>query len=41
MATLSKSVDFFAVMSYDEMSQIFGPECTAYANSPFQKTKTG
>jgi hypothetical protein len=38
---LSKSVDFFAVMAYDEMSQIFGPECTAYANSPFNKTKSG
>ncbi|XP_028393894.1 di-N-acetylchitobiase-like isoform X2 [Dendronephthya gigantea] len=41
VATLSKSVDFLAIMSYDEMSQIFGPECTAYANSPFNKTKSG
>ena len=38
---LSKSVDFFAVMAYDEMSQIFGPQCTAYANSPMNKTKSG
>ena len=41
VVTLSKSVDFLAVMTYDEMSQIFGPECTAYANSPFNMTKSG
>lgn len=41
MVALSKSVDFLAVMAYDEMSQIFGPECTAYANSPFNMTKSG
>ena len=41
VVTLSKSVDFLAVMAYDEMSQIFGPECTAYANSPFNMTKLG
>lgn len=38
---ISKVVDFLVIMAYDEMSQIFGPVCAAYANSPFNKTKTG
>ena len=41
VVAISKVVDFFVIMAYDEMSQIFGPACTAYANSPFNKTRKG
>lgn len=39
--TISKFVDSMFVMDYDEQSQIFRPNCTAWANSPFFDTISG
>ena len=38
---LSKVSDYLVIMSYDEQSQMAGPPCYAYANSPVNQTTNG